>query len=129
MIPEQEKSKALLQWLKLHQKNRTLADLLKERNIERVGICGYRDYGKLVCQELLQTDILIDFILERNHEAMAVLYADLGISIVGFEECAKYKQVQTLLVTPDLDDAIVKEGLELADISITILPLTTLLNE
>ena len=129
MITEQEKNKALLQWLKLHQNNKTLADLLKERGIRSIGICGYRDYGRLVCQERLESGFEIGFILERNYEAMSVIYEEQGVPVIGFEGCGDYEQIETVLLTPDLDDAVIRQGLELAGVKMAVLPLTTLLNE
>lgn len=86
-----------------------------------VALCGYRQKGRNIYQQLAEKNIRIPYIIERNYQALKILENDLGVPIVGFEEePAFYEEADAILLTGDLPEAVVRESLELAGIKLPI---------
>lgn len=87
-----------------------------------VALCGYRQQGRKIYQQLSQRGIHIPYIIERNYQSLAILEEDLDVEIVGFERNPEfYEQAEVVLLTGDLPETIVREALELAKIEIPII--------
>ncbi len=90
----------------------------------RIALCGYRKNGIRLCEELKKHDIDVTYILERNYEAFAELYKEIGIPIVGFNENYDfYKRAQAILLSGDLSEEIVRECLKIANIDLPVFSL------
>ena len=53
----------------------------------------------------------------------------MDIPIVGFDEREIYSQAEVLIITPDLDNKVVEECLELAGIQISTIKMVDLIME
>lgn len=58
--------RVLLKWLGALQKNVDIAGYLKAQGIKVVAVYGYADMGKLLCNELLKSDIKINAVLDKR---------------------------------------------------------------
>jgi len=92
---------------------------MADNHYHSVGICGYRRYGRELYQMLKETGISVKYVIERNYEALSVL-EKLDIPIVGFD-ADLYDQADVIILTPDLDEAVVRECMELAGIRIPLI--------
>lgn len=93
-------------------------DILKKTCIS-VAICGYRKYGRALYAQLQQQGIQVAYIIERNYQALAAV-EQLPVPIVGFD-ADLYDQADVIILTPDLDEAVVRECMELAGIRIPLI--------
>lgn len=100
-------------------------ELLKYK---RIAICGYRKYGRELYMMLKELQIEVPYIIERNYEALRIT-ENMDIPIVGFDEREIYSQAEVLIITPDLDNKVVEECLELAGIQISTIKMVDLIME
>lgn len=100
-------------------------ELLKYK---RIAICGYRKYGRELYMMLKELQIEVPYIIERNYEALRIT-ENMDIPIVGFKEEGIYAQAEAVIITPDLDNCLIEECLELAGIQIPTLKMSDLIME
>ena len=101
---------------------------LQEKNYKKIAICGYREFGRILYNKLIASGFEVPFIVERNYEALKNV-ENVAVPIIGFQDKARYAQADILLLTPDLDDKVIKECLELAGIEIPVVVLKDILME
>ena len=77
---------------------------------------------------LKELQIEVPYIIERNYEALRIT-ENMDIPIVGFDEREIYSQAEVLIITPDLDNKVVEECLELAGIQISTIKMVDLIME
>ncbi len=58
--------RVMLGWLNAVQKGMSIEGILKGRGIKTVAIYGYADMGKLLCNDLLKSDIKVSAILDKR---------------------------------------------------------------
>ncbi len=86
-----------------------------------VALCGYRQQGRKIYQQLSQKGIHIPYIIERNYQSLSLLEEDLDVEIVGFERTPEfYARAEVILLTGDLPETIIREALEFAKIEVPI---------
>ncbi|MGN0247294.1 MAG: hypothetical protein ACI4DK_15185 [Lachnospiraceae bacterium] len=86
-----------------------------------VALCGYRQQGRKIYQQLSQRGIHIPYIIERNYQSLSLLEENLDVEIVGFERAPEfYAQAEVILLTGDLPETIIREALEFAKIEVPI---------
>lgn len=93
-------------------------DILK-KICRSVAICGYRKYGRALYAQLRQQGVQVPYIIERNYQALSAV-EQLPVPIVGFDANI-YDQADVIILTPDLDEAIVRECMELAGIGVPLI--------
>lgn len=100
-------------------------ELLKYK---RIAICGYRKYGRELYKILKELQIEVPYIIERNYESLRIT-ENIDIPIVGFNEKEIYAQAEVIIITPDLDNGLIEECMELAGIQIPTLIMSDLIME
>lgn len=95
---------------------------------KRIAICGYREYGRELYQKLKELQIEVPYIIERNYESLRIT-EDIAVPIVGFNESEIYSQAEVIIITSDLDNQLIEECMELAEIQIPRLKMVDLLME
>ncbi len=123
-VTELEKSMLLAE---INESNVWL-EFLRNKEVHKVAVCGYRECGKAVVSRLEESGFIVPYIVERNYESLRKVES-IRIPIVGFQEEELYNQAQVLLLTPDMDRDIVRECLELAGITIKQMILDELMME
>jgi len=89
---------------------------------EVVAICGYRNKGRKLYKELLDSGKKVAYIIERNYEALSALEKDLDCRIVGFNENETfYAQADAIIFLGDLPNGVVAECLSLAEIKLPLI--------
>lgn len=92
-----------------------------------IALCGYRQSGRKIYLQLLEQNIRIPYIIERNYQALKVLERDLEVPIVGFGEGPTfYKEAEAVLLTGDLPEDVVEECFKLAGIELPLISIDSL---
>lgn len=92
---------------------------------KKVALCGYREKGIQLFNELVQNGKQVPYIIERNYEAFSEIYKDLKIPIVGFNEGPMfYNEAEVIVLSGDLPANIVEECFGLAEIDLPIISFT-----
>ncbi len=85
--------RVMLRWLHAAQENAGIAGYLKAQGIKTVAVYGYADIGKLVCKELLKSDVRVKAVLDKR---------DVQCLIAGLKVLKPWKgdrNVDAVLVT------------------------------
>ncbi len=126
-MSDSEKNLLLLQWLRLCIRKESLAEKLYSTGCRKVAICGFREYGRLLYEELRKEGVEITCMIEKNYQSLQTIDGSLGIPIVGFSNELNCNGTEVILVTPDLDIGQVRECLELAEIKVPMMSMESLL--
>ena len=100
-------------------------ELLK---FKKIAICGYRKHGRQLYKKLKELQFEVPYIIERNYESLRIT-ENIEVPIVGFDKGEIYSQAEVIIITPDLDNILIEECLELAGIKIPRLKMVDLLME
>lgn len=122
-----EKNMLLMQWLRLHLKQESLSGRIYEKGYKNIAICGFREYGRLLVEELKTEGMEIICIIEKNYQSLQVIDENIDIPIVGFSEKLDSNGTDVIIVTPDLDIAQVRENLEMAGVRVPLIGLDQIL--
>ena len=95
---------------------------------KKIAICGYRKHGRELYQMLKELQIEVPYIIERNYESLRITES-IDVPIVGFDKREIYSQAEVIIITPDLDNRLVEECLELARIQIPTIKMIDLIME
>ena len=58
----------LTRWVKMKNEGHSCAYVLKKRGIHSIAVYGYAEIGKLLCEELIGTDIEVRYIIDKKVE-------------------------------------------------------------
>jgi len=95
---------------------------------KKIAVCGFRDYGRALYKILKEEQIEIPYIIERNYESLRIT-EQIEIPIVGFNAGEIYALAEVLIITPDLDNELIEECLDMAEIHIPKLKMSDLIVE
>ncbi len=93
--------KVLTQWLKNRNKGIKADEFLKKQKISSIAIYGIGEMGKLLYEELKNTEIKVDYFIDKKADGN--LLEDIGVKIVKVAEVAAEKPVEAIVVTPIYD--------------------------
>ena len=79
-------------WLKMRQLGRTVAEYFYEQNIKAIAIYGYKELGQRLYSELLDSDITVRYIIDKNADN---IQAD--IDVYGNDE--ELPEVDAIVIT------------------------------
>lgn len=96
----QESHHVLTMWLNSHFGN-SIENYLKERGIQSIAIYGYGFFGKMLYQEIQNTDIEISYIIDQRKQI------DTNVLIV--EPQAQWHQVDAIIISPLAYNSILRE--------------------
>lgn len=89
---------------------------------DKVALCGFRNHGRKLLEFLKQSDVSVEYIIERNYEALRHLEKDINIPIIGFDEKQDvYQKADVIILSGDLPEQLVMECLTLAEIEVPVL--------
>lgn len=60
----------LIQWIKVHQNGRTLADYFRRYGYKTVAVYGLKELGKALIEELKDTEIEVKYGIDKNVDKM-----------------------------------------------------------
>lgn len=84
-------------WLENRNKGKTFVEYFHEYGYMNIGIYGAGDLGKLLYEEIKDSDIHVEYFVDRNGEGIGAID---GIPVLLLEEVPKMKKVDALIVTP-----------------------------
>lgn len=84
--------KLLIEWIQMMKKNISLADRIRTRGYERIAVYGMNCLGKMVCEELRNTEISVVYAIDRNAN-------DIESDIRIIKPCDTWEKVDAVIVT------------------------------
>lgn len=85
-------TKCFDQWMSLREKNINIVDYLSKYHIKHIAIYGYGMLAKHLLVELDETDIIVDYIIDKSNRRDSLKY-----KVVNLEE--KFAKVDAVIVT------------------------------
>jgi len=79
--------------LALKQKNKSIIDFFRENSIRQIGIYGFQYLGQRLLGELESSEIIIRYIIDRNH-----LFQNVGVPLKFIDD--ELEPVDAIIVTP-----------------------------
>lgn len=83
----------MFKWMRIRERKHSIAEYLEMINISRVAIYGIGDIGKLCCDEILQNNINIPYIIDKHVEGDYI-----NIPIISPEKVDN--RVDAIIITP-----------------------------
>lgn len=80
------------QWLRIRQEGKTLVEYFEKQGYKTVAIYGMKELGERLYDELQESDIMVEYIIDKNADA---IYAD--VDVITPEE--ELKAVDVIVVT------------------------------
>lgn len=108
------------QWLRLRQNGYSLSEYLLEQGISKVAIYGIAELGQRLYDELVESGIKVEYIIDNNPNAIFYDY-----KIVSMKD--DFLPVDAIIVTPILSYDEIKNELKKKKISYPIISLELLL--
>ncbi len=56
----------LVKWVILKQKNISIKDYFRDRNVHSIAVYGMKEIGELICSELENTEIVVKYAIDKN---------------------------------------------------------------
>ena len=81
-------------WVSKRNSGKRLGEYLRQHGIDRVAVYGNGDLGRLLCEELEQDSIVIEYVLDRNKTK-----SDYPVYALG----EKIPQPKAVIITPYLE--------------------------
>lgn len=95
-------------WMENRNNNKLLAEYFKECGYNHIAIYGAGDVGLLLFHELKNSDVTIEFFVDRNAEALENIS---GIPVILPKYIPKQKEVDCIIVTAVGNFEIINEML------------------
>lgn len=114
-MTEQDKNKMLLAWLKMTYMHEKISERIEHAGYSKIGICGYREYGRIFAHQLMEEGMNPICIIEKNYQSLQEI-ENIDIPIVGFLDMRTINKAEVIIVTPDIAFTEVREDLEMAGI-------------
>ena len=94
----------LKRWLENRNAGKTFVDYFHAYGYQTIGICDAGELGRLLYEEIKNSDIAVRYFADRNAEGLQRID---GIPVVPLSKIADMEQVDALLISPIVDyDAI-----------------------
>ncbi len=90
-------------WLENRNQGRTFVDYFKECGYNTIAICEITDIGKLLYDEIKDSDINIAFFVDRNAEGLKEIDDIPVVMIQDLEEMQKNNPIDILVISPVID--------------------------
>lgn len=119
-MTDKEKIRMLLRWNGQLQNNVRISETIKGHGYTKIAVCGYREYGRLLVNELQVEGMKPVCIIEKNYQSLRCIEETRPVPIVGFMDTKLIAEADCILVTPDIDMAEVREDVELAQIGLPL---------
>ena len=87
----------LKRWLENRNQNKTFSDYFHEYGYQKIAIYGVGDLGKLLYEEIKDSDVEVKYFVDRNAEGIREMDK---ISVVTIEEMGNMEDVDALVITP-----------------------------
>lgn len=84
-------------WLENRNKNHTFVDYFNASGYKTVAIYGAGDLGKLLYEEIKDSNIKVSYFVDRNGEGLKNVD---GIPVVMLKDVVNQEQVDVMVVTP-----------------------------
>lgn len=84
-------------WLENRNKGKTFVDYFVECGYNTIGIYGAGDLGRLLYDEIRNSNIKVQYFVDRNAEGIKAID---GIPVVMIDEIEKMNEVDILIITP-----------------------------
>lgn len=101
------------QWLHNYNDGRKIETYFKDNDIKSIAIYGMGTLGELLIDELKNTDIIIEYCVDKNAEE--IYFTANDISVVGIDNIVDQKSVDAMIITPIADFGKIMEDLEEID--------------
>ncbi|MBD5545753.1 MAG: hypothetical protein HDR01_16310 [Lachnospiraceae bacterium] len=106
----------LQKWLQHKVQHRSLGQLLLEKEAMDIAIYGINGIGKLVYDDIKNTDVKVHFFIDKRYEEYRGGYD--GIPVIGIEQLCLIAENTYILVTPEfyfreITDDLMKGGIPL----------------
>ena len=98
----------LVNWLKARQNGNTIADVLEKKNIKTIAIYGLGKHGHLALNDLINSDILIKYIIDKN----IAIENMKNIEVLNASEIENFPQVDAIIITPFLEISSIIDSLK-----------------
>ena len=86
----------LHEWVYKKRKGKTVKSFLKRNSIERIALCGFGSLGEVILPELLNEQIDIPYIVDKNPKQFE--YAIGDIPVISPAEIAQQKSVDAMVI-------------------------------
>ena len=87
----------LKRWLENRNKNRTFIDFFHEYKYKNVAIYGAGDLGRLLYDEIKDSDIRVLYFVDRNAEGIGAVE---GVPVITIRDIPFQEKVDVLVITP-----------------------------
>ena len=84
-------------WMENRNAGKSFVDYFKSYGYKRIGIYGAGDIGKLLYEEIKDSDIKVAYFVDRNADALKVLDE---IPVITIQEILEMDKVDALVITP-----------------------------
>lgn len=82
----------MLQWIRIHQEGRSLANYFEKKKYKTVAIYGMKELGEALLRELTNTDIVVKYGIDRDADNIYV-----GLDVIRPDE--ELSEVDVVVVT------------------------------
>ncbi len=87
----------LKRWLENRNRNKTFSDYFHQCGYRTIAIYGAGDMGRLLYEEVKNTDIAVKYFVDRNAEGLREVE---GIPVIPVSEIRDGGEVDVLVITP-----------------------------
>lgn len=84
-------------WLENRNQNKTFGDYFRRYGYQTIAIYGVGDLGRLLYEEIRETDIAVKYFVDRNAEG---IHEVDGIPVITISEISGMEDVDALIITP-----------------------------
>lgn len=87
----------LKRWLENRNANKTFVDYFNEYGYRKIAIYGAGDIGKLLYEEIKNSDIRVSYFVDRNAEGLRQLG---DVPIITISDIENMEEVDAIVITP-----------------------------
>lgn len=87
----------LKRWLENRNANKTFAEYFREYGYGKIAIYGAGDIGKLLYEEIKNSEIVISYYIDRNAEGLKRLES---IPVIPISDIKNMEEVDAIVITP-----------------------------
>lgn len=87
----------LKKWLENRNRGKTFVDYFHEYGYQSIAIYDAGDLGRLLYEEVKESDIMVKYFIDRNAEGIKEID---GIPVILFSQIDRMEEVDVLLVSP-----------------------------
>lgn len=97
MNSDQDSFITMKKWMENKNAGKTFVDYFHSYGYKKIGIYGAGDVGKLLYEEIKNSDIGVTYFVDRNAEGIQKIE---GVPVIMIQDIEKMNKVDCLVITP-----------------------------